>query len=172
MAESDPIVDLLALGAAGLALLAWQAAKEKRQPPAPAPPPARQPDPLEADAQLARLIRAAMAEAQPEPAPEPSVASFDVSAVGDNVLLAGAPGYRIALYELTLYNTVQQNLELRDASKALLALPNFPAQAGYQLAMQDEPHFVLGYGNSLIVNLGAGRATGFVRYRMLERWGN
>lgn len=170
MAERDPIVDLLALGAAGLALLAWQAGKSKEAK-AKEKPPAQPQDELALDAELARRLRRALAEAAPETLPEPSVKAFDVSSPGDNVILAGAPGYRIAIYELTLYNTTQQNIEIRDGSNPLLSLPGFPAQAGYQLGMQQQPHWVLGYGSSLIVNIASGRVTGFVRYRMLERWG-
>lgn len=103
---------------------------------------------------------------------EPTQRSFDLTTPGTHVIVSGVGGYRIAVHEFSLYNPTAQDLDIRDGSASILPLPTFPAQAGYQLSHQDTPHWVLGYGNSLLIVNSAGRFTGFVKYRMLERWGS
>jgi hypothetical protein len=97
---------------------------------------------------------------------------FNVGAAGDNVLIAGTPGYRIAVHQLTLWNTGQQHIRLLDRDIDLQGpLTDFPANTGYMLPYQDEPHFVLIDGNPLVANLSAGSAlTGFIKYRLLKIW--
>jgi hypothetical protein len=105
--------------------------------------------------------------------PEPVTDSFDVQVVGDNPIIIGTPGYRIAILEFDLYNVVDQTVRLIDpgAAKPDLHGPlvNMPASIGFYLPYQEEPHWKLTFGSSFIVNLSAGRVTGFVKYRMLER---
>ncbi|HZT36617.1 MAG TPA: hypothetical protein VFA28_01875 [Bryobacteraceae bacterium] len=105
---------------------------------------------------------------------------FNVAAAGDNVLIAGVPGYRIAVHQLSLWNVVAQNVRLLDGlggTDLQGPLTDFGAGNGYFLPYQAEPHFVLGDGHSLVANLAAGTAgtqgaiTGFAKYRLLKQWG-
>lgn len=106
---------------------------------------------------------------------DPTHQVIEASAVGNNIIVPGSSGFRIAIYQLSLYNSVGQTIQLLDGTagaKLQGDLTNFPAGAGYYLPMadQDNPHFVLGQGNSFILNLGAGAVGGFVKYRMLDKW--
>jgi len=103
------------------------------------------------------------------PPSEPFHRPFNVNTVGDNLIVAGAEGLRIAIHQIELYNTVQQTIRLLDGSTDLMGpLDTFPAQAGLNLPWQDEPHFKLSYGQPFKINLAAGRVTGFLKYRMME----
>lgn len=103
---------------------------------------------------------------------------FNVSAAGDNLILAGTQGYRIAIHQLSLYNTANQNVRLLDGDIDLMGpIVKMQAGSGYFLPYQEEPHFVLTDGRGFIINLApgddpVGAVTGFAKYRMLERWGN
>ena len=105
---------------------------------------------------------------------------FNISAAGDNVLIAGVPGYRIAVHQLSLWNVVAQNVRLLDGlggTDLQGPLTDFGAGNGYFLPYQAEPHFVLVDGHPLVANLAAGTAgtqgaiTGFAKYRLLKQWG-
>ncbi len=105
---------------------------------------------------------------------------FNVAAAGDNVLIAGVPGYRIAVHQLSLWNVVAQNVRLLDGlggTDLQGPLTDFGAGNGYFLPYQAEPHFVLLDGHPLVANLAAGTAgtqgaiTGFCKYRLLKQWG-
>lgn len=132
---------------------------------APAIPQASLPNPMQRDPALD-----APAKNQP----------FNVAAAGDNVLIAGVPGYRIAVHQLSLWNVVAQNVRLLDGAGGTDLqgpLTDFGAGNGYFLPYQAEPHFVLADGHALIANLAAGTAgtqgaiTGFCKYRLLKQWG-
>lgn len=110
------------------------------------------------------------------PAAAPSIVDtlirvpFDISAAGDNVIVAGNAAGRVSIYQLDIWNAAgAQDITLKDGSSNQLRGPlaNFPAQTGYALGFQDAYHFQLSPGNSFIINLSNGtRLTGFVRYRM------
>lgn len=103
------------------------------------------------------------------PASEPFHRPFNVNTVGDNFIVSGAEGLRIAIHQMELWNTLQQTIRLLDGTTDLIGpLETFPAQAGLNLRWQDEPHFKLSYGQPFKINLGAGRVTGFLKYRMVE----
>lgn len=103
---------------------------------------------------------------------------FNVSAAGDNLIVPGTQGYRIAIHQFSMYNTAAQTIRLLDGDTDLQGpMINMGAGGGYFLPYQDEPHFVLTDGRSFILNLAladdpVGAVTGFVKYRMLEKWGN
>jgi hypothetical protein len=99
---------------------------------------------------------------------------FNVSAVGDNIVIAGTPGLRIAIHQFSLYAAADNTIRLLDGSQDLQGpLTNFAAGAGYFLAYQEEPHFVLSPGDSFVINLANATAVGgFVKYRLFEQWGN
>ncbi len=103
---------------------------------------------------------------------------FNVSAAGDNLILAGAQGYRIAIHQLSMYSTANQTVRLLDGDTDLMGpIVKMQTGSGFFLPYQDEPHFVLTDGRPFIINLAPGddpvaALTGFMKYRMLERWGN
>jgi hypothetical protein len=103
------------------------------------------------------------------PTSEPFHRPYNVSVVGNNIVVASAPGYRIAIHQMELWNTIAQNIRLLDGSTDLLGpLVGFPAGAGLNLRWQDEPHFLLSYGEPFVINLSAGQVTGFVKFKMRE----
>jgi len=180
--DTDALLDLAAI-TCGLAALASVFAR--RAPPAPATP-SGAPAPVEApvsDLELAMALatRGANPSGPAEPlgplaspsmqealSYDPVQVSFDISATGDNVIVPAAFGYRIAVYEVSIWNTVQQDISIKNGSTVLKALPGFPAQAGYVLTLNQAPHWKLDYNQPFIINLSAGRLTGFLKYRMLE----
>lgn len=104
----------------------------------------------------------------------PTHQPFDISAVGDNVVIPAAAGYHIAIYALQIWNTATQDVRFRDgvAGNDLVGpLINFPGSMGNGYQLQNEPHFVTSKGSPFVINLSAGgRLTGYVKYRMLERY--
>jgi len=102
------------------------------------------------------------------------------TAAGRNVLLPGSQGYRIGIYAFSAFNTIQQTIRLLDDTRDLQGpLTDFPASAGLFLPNDAEPYFVLDYGAPLVLELTAGTESlttgavaGFLKYRMLEKWGN
>jgi len=116
------------------------------------------------------------AETQPAKTHQPIYAT----AAGRNILVPGAQGYRIAIYAFSAYNTVQQTIRLLDDTRDLQGvLTDFPAASGLFLPNDAEPYFVLDYGAPLVLELTAGTdsgttgaVAGFLKYRMLEKWGN
>lgn len=99
---------------------------------------------------------------------DPIQVSFDLSALGDNIVVPAAHGYRSAIYEFSIWNTVLQDITIKNGPTVLKALPQFPAQAGYVLSLNQAPHWKLDYNQPFIISLSAGRATGFLKYRPLE----
>ncbi len=101
---------------------------------------------------------------------------FNVSGAGANLVIPGTVGYRIAIHQLSLYNTVEQTVRLLDGDTDLMGpLTNMAVASGYFLPYQEEPHFVLTDGRPFQIHLAglpAGAVTGFAKYRMFERWGN
>ncbi|MBZ5580895.1 MAG: hypothetical protein LAQ30_01595 [Acidobacteriia bacterium] len=93
---------------------------------------------------------------------------FNISAAGDNVIVAGSPGAAIAIYELDLWNVAVKTITLMDGATQLRGpWTSFPASAGTVYANTGKPHFVLTPGQSFIINLSAATGlSGFVRYRM------
>lgn len=94
--------------------------------------------------------------------------TYDVSALGDNVIISGARGYCGCIYEFNLYNPISQDIDIREDEESIQPLPEFPGGAGFTLHENEQPHWILKDGASLILNLGGGsRVTGFVKYRLL-----
>jgi hypothetical protein len=100
---------------------------------------------------------------------------FNVAAAGVNLIIPGAQGSRIAIHQLSLFNTAQQTIRLLDGDTDLMGpLIDMAAGGGYFLPYQEEPHFVLTDGRSFNIDLAGapvGAVTGFAKYRMLEKWG-
>lgn len=180
-----PTDDLAELAGAGLLVgaLVFLATRRAPEPSALAPPATATDAPPLSDVDLALQLAArgtaptgpamplgplASASMQEALSYDAIQASFDISTVGENTIIPGAHGYRIAVYAFSLWNTVQQDLNIKNGQTVLKALPSFPAQAGYVLSLNQAPHWKLDYNQPLIITLGAGRATGFVKYRMLE----
>jgi hypothetical protein len=102
--------------------------------------------------------------------------TFDITAAaaGNFVLVPGAPGYRIAIYELDLQAIDANQFQLLNGAKNLRGLIDLKDSTGYmrQTAGPKEPHWVLDDGAAFSVTVsGAGRFTGDIQYRMLEHWG-
>lgn len=101
---------------------------------------------------------------------------FNVSTVGNNIVVQGVQGYVIAIHQLSLYSTAVQTIRLLDRDADLMgSLDDF--DGGYMLPYSPDPHFVLGDGNSFVIKLAAGsggsptgKVTGFLKYRVFERW--
>jgi hypothetical protein len=105
---------------------------------------------------------------------------FDIDAAGDNIVVPGVPGMQLVIHQVTLYNTLQQDIRFLDGpggQDLMGALPAFGEGGGLYLPYQSEPHFVLSDGQAFVINLTAlasigatGRATGFVKYRLFKQW--
>lgn len=131
---------------------------------------------LESEADLARRVQRLPAGTLPQPgssAPAPVSKSrlhINVSAAGDNTIIAGSPGNVIEIYELMLWNVALKTITLEDSADTNPLqgpLTSFPANTGYYLPDQGEPHFELKDGGSFVLDLGAAtQVTGFVRYKM------
>jgi hypothetical protein len=104
--------------------------------------------------------------------------SFHASAAGANIIVPGVPGRKIAIHQLSLYNTVQQTIQYTDGPTGADLrgqLLDFAVGGTDNLAYQAEPHFVLNDSNPFIVQLTAsigatGLVTGYVKYRLLQSW--
>lgn len=93
--------------------------------------------------------------------------SIDIAAVGDNLILPGAAGGRLAIREICIYNTVDQTVIFKDGPDTLLKLPGFLANTGWSRPYNDHPCFILSSGNGLYINLAAGgNLTGFLQYEI------
>lgn len=104
---------------------------------------------------------------------------FNVTAEGDNIVIPGSQGYRVAIHQLSLFNpTAKQTIRLLDGDQDLMGpLTDLAPGNGLFLPYQAEPHFVLTDGRPFVVNLAGseggpvGAVTGFAKYRMFEKWG-
>ncbi len=96
-------------------------------------------------------------------------AVINTATAGDNVIIPGTQGAVIEIYQLFLWNVTQQNLQLCDGPDLLAGpLANFPGQSGVFLPFVGEPHFILGAGNSFVLNLSAAaQVSGWVKYRIV-----
>lgn len=121
---------------------------------------------------------------QPGPSEDPALLapaytrSFSVQAT-NNVVVQGAPGYRIAIHQIAIYNTTEQTIQIMDGLAADLrgALTDFGVGGTDYLPYQSEPHFVLSDGNPFMIVLtpsvgggGTGPVNGFLKYRLLRSW--
>lgn len=105
---------------------------------------------------------------------------FNTGVDGDNILVPGVPGMRIAIHQMSLYNTIAQNLRFLDGGNGpdlTGPLSGYGEGGSIYLPYQEEPHFVLSDGNPFVVNLTAlpaigatGAITGFVKYRLFKQW--
>ncbi len=155
-----------------------------------------QPDPMsnertDANTTLAQEIARWRAIAKPYAADtrassgliDPSMATpayhlpFSVSAAGSNIIIPGVPGRRIAVHQLFLYNTVEQNVRLLDATRDLTGpLTDLGLGGSFTASYQTEPHFVLSDGAPFTISLSGADATpavtgavnGFVKYRLFQ----
>jgi len=135
---------------------------------------------LAEEAELARLIQRLPPGVISSPVPggiastptlsEPERAVINVAAIGDNVIVAGSSGFVLEILELVLWNTAINTLNLVDTADVIPLqgpLTLFPANSGYMLPNQGDPHFVLRDGGSFALNLSAAaQVTGFVRFRV------
>jgi hypothetical protein len=127
---------------------------------------------------------AATGSTSPAPTRDPALLtaaysiSFQASAAGPNIIIPSTPGRKIAIHQLSLYNTVQQTVQYLDGSTGndlRGPLIDFAVGGTDNLAYQDEPHFVLSDASPFVVNLTAsigatGLVAGYVKYRLLEKW--
>lgn len=110
---------------------------------------------------------------------DPTHQPFDLQvAAADHAVVQGAQGFRIAIYNLVLFNggdAIDVTLKNGTPSGATLLGPlsTLPAQVGLMLPRDDQPHFIMDPGKSFVVTLGANagttRITGYVKYRLLDR---
>lgn len=98
---------------------------------------------------------------------------YSVAGTGPNVIIPGVPGKRIAVHELSVYNTTEQNLRfLNNVADLTGPVPDFAAGSFYFLAYQEEPHWILDDGAPFQIDLSAisggsvGTINGFVKYRL------
>lgn len=99
---------------------------------------------------------------------EPVHLQFDVSDVGDNIIVAGSGSGKLNIYQLDLWNVAQQTIQFFRGSVSLRgAFTDFPALSQYGLALQDKPHFTCLPGQPFIIRLSGGTpVTGFIKYRL------
>lgn len=135
---------------------------------------------LAVQAELARRVQRMSAGALPEwlpPGAETTIGTetekmkvtIDTSVAGNNLIIAGSPGYVIRIFELRLWNVAAQTLTLVDSQDPIPlegALDSYPALTGYYLPDQgSEPHYELQPGGDFLLNLAAAtRVTGFVKF--------
>ncbi|MCS7261028.1 MAG: hypothetical protein NZ765_09630 [Anaerolineae bacterium] len=116
-----------------------------------------------------RAQRTRKKQTEPDAAQRPAYrhAIINATASGANTLVPAVPGNRIAVYEMLLWNTQQNTLQLLDGQTPLTGpLTNFPAQTGLLFNFTGAPHFVTSPGNPLVLNLAQSQpVTGYVRYR-------
>jgi hypothetical protein len=127
---------------------------------------------------------ASIGSSSPAPSRDPALLTaaysiaFQASAAGPNIIIPSTPGRKIAIHQLSLYNTVQQTIQYVDGttgSDLRGALLDFAVGGTDNLAYQDEPHFVLSDTSPFVVNLIAsigatGLVSGYVKYRLLTQW--
>jgi len=108
---------------------------------------------------------------------EPSHQPFDLIGVGPNIAINGSQGFRIAIYELLLYNAGEsQTISLLAGTQDLMGpIRAIGAGVGLFLPWQEIPYFTLPAGLPFIIagsSLAAGplgsETTGFIKYRMLN----
>lgn len=100
--------------------------------------------------------------------------ALDFAAIGDNILVPGTEGYRIAIYALELQAAGAVTVTLKNGAKAVRGPLTFAGAGGWtrEAAPPKEPHWVCDYGQPFIATLSAGvQVTGDLKYRMLDRWG-
>lgn len=110
------------------------------------------------------------------PPGDPTHQPFDAKTVGDNELIKGAQGTRIAVYSLMLYNSGDAlNIRVLDGAVDLMGIVKAVSSGmGLFLPPADYPYFTLTPGNSFILNLsdpGVGKSaeiTGYVKFKMLD----
>lgn len=101
---------------------------------------------------------------------EATQARISVASIATHVLVAGASGKRIGVYQLMIYNTAAQDIEFLDGAASIMGpLTAFPANQGMHLPYSGEPHWILGAGQSLSMSTSAAdQVSGFIQYRLLE----
>jgi hypothetical protein len=105
--------------------------------------------------------------------------AFAVGASGPNIVIPGVPGMRISIHQLSIYNTVEQNIRLLDNTEDLIGpLTDYGLGGTYYLSYQDQPQFVLQDGHPFVIDLSpilatpgvTGNVTGFCKYRLFKQW--
>lgn len=94
---------------------------------------------------------------------------INTAVAGDNNIVPATPDAIIDVYELFIWNVMNQQLELKDGAAKSLTGPitNFPGQSGIMLPQNDHPHFSTTKGNALVLNLSAAQqVSGYVRYKV------
>jgi hypothetical protein len=102
---------------------------------------------------------------------------FSINAAGNTVVVPGAGTYRVAIHQLSLFSDAEQNIQFLDGVSDLQGpLPNY--KGGYFLPYQaEEPIWICSPGSSFQIGLTTGNdpvgtVNGFIKFRMLEKWGN
>lgn len=110
------------------------------------------------------------------PMQQPAInALFDFSTAGDHSAVLGVQGHFIAIHQLGFRSQADQTIRLLDKDADVYP-PFDDYQGSFGLTYQDEPYFVLGAGNPFVINLAAGtggnlgRLSGFLKYRVFDRW--
>jgi hypothetical protein len=117
------------------------------------------------------------APGQAPPTGEPSHLAFDLVGIGPNITINASQGFRIAIYQLLLYNAGEaQTIALKGGTLDLMGpIRALGAGVGLFLPWCDHPYFTLEPGQPFIIEgsaLAAGplgsEVTGFLKYRMLD----
>jgi len=104
---------------------------------------------------------------------------FYLTATGDQIVIPAAAGYRIAIHQLSLLSGAAQNIHFYQGTPSGTDLqgPLEDFGSGYFLPYQkEEPHFILDSGKPFVLSNsagsgGTGHMSGFVKFRMLTKWG-
>lgn len=145
----------------------WWFQQDTPQPPATSPN-----QPIKAEPSVDAMSLAALAQRDTwdtEASPSRIIGiPFDIAAdavTGPKLLIPGTPGARIRVWEVTLWNDQQQNVQLLDGAVPLMGvLPQLPASVGFILSAGPQPHFELSQGNPLMVATQGQRVSGYMRY--------
>lgn len=103
-----------------------------------------------------------------KPFGDPLILPFNVFVMGATVLLAGVAGQSIMIHELSLIANGNVDVKLLSGADSLTGFMPFIHGVPFVLPYSDLPHFVLGNGASLIINLDAvALVAGHVAYRQM-----
>jgi len=95
--------------------------------------------------------------------------TINQATIGKSELIPGIGGYRLAVYEVFLYNVTSQNIEITDGeSKSLTGPLNaFPDASAIFIPYTGAPHWKTQPGNPLcLIQSASTQVSGWINYRV------
>lgn len=93
-----------------------------------------------------------------------NIAAIDISASGDNTVIAGQSGRIISVYRVKMSLAVETTVQIKSGSRALSGPETMAAQV---LDYSDQPYYRTGAGEALVVSLGTStQCGGSIWYRI------